>query len=78
MKLSYQQLVEKLGKPTVDRLVVGTVGFRCDKFPCGCTRIVRIGDALLQDEKGRIVIQAEVEFYPCEAHAAEFEGMEVE
>ena len=79
MRLPYEQLVQKLGQPTVDKLVVGTAGFRFDKFPCGCTRIVRMGGALPQvDEKGRIVLPIVVEFHPCNAHAAEFEGVEVE
>ena len=79
MRLPYEQLVQKLGEPTVEKLVVGTAGFRFDKFPCGCTRIVRMGDNLPQvDEKGRIVLPIEVKFHPCDAHAAELEGVQVE
>jgi len=76
--ITYPQLVERLGVPRTDRLVLGTLGYRLDTFPCGCVRIVRIGDMPLPvDDKGRIVIRAEVEFRPCVTHRAEFEGKEV-
>ena len=77
-KVTYQQLVEQLGEPKTSRLVLGTLGYRLDTFPCGCVRIVRMGDMPLPvDDKGRIVIRAEVEFRPCVTHRAEFEGKEV-
>jgi len=77
-KVTYQQLVEQLGEPKTSRLVLGTLGYRLDTFPCGCTRIVRMGDMPLSvDDKGRIVIRVKVEFRPCEIHRAEFEGKEV-
>ena len=77
-KVTYQQLVEQLGEPKTSRLVLGTLGCRFDTFPCGCVRIVRMGDMPLPvDDKGRIVIRVRVEFQPCEIHRAEFEGKEV-
>lgn len=79
MKLSYEELVEKLEKPTVDKKVLGTLAYRFDEFPCGCTRVVRMGDIPLPiDEEGRIVLRCEVEFHPCHNHASEFAGVEVE
>lgn len=77
-KITYRQLVEQLGVPKTDRLVLGTLGYRIDTFPCGCMRIVRVGEIPLPvDDEGRIVIPIKVEFQPCEAHKAEFENVEV-
>ena len=79
MKLSYEKLVAKLGEPTVDRKVLGTLGLRFDEFPCGCTRVVRMGDVPLPiDDQGRIRLKCKVEFHPCELHADEFAGVEVQ
>ena len=78
MKLSYQQLVERMGEPTVAKKVLGTLGYRFDEFPCGCTRVVRMGDVPLPiDDEGRIVLRCEVQFHACEAHESEFADVEV-
>ena len=78
MKLSYQQLVDRLGEPTVTRKVMGTLGYRFDEFPCGCTRVVRMGDNPLPiDDEGHVVLRCEVQFHACRTHASEFADVEV-
>jgi len=62
-ELTYQELVERLGEPLVERHVAGTTGVRADNFKCGCLRLVKMRlDAMT------------VEFIPCAEHKSEFEG----
>jgi len=60
-ELAYQELVERLGEPLVERHLAGATGVRSDNWPCGCLRIIRAR-----------VGEADIEFIPCAEHAAEF------
>jgi len=63
MKLTYYELVERLGVPFVERHLAGTTGVRSDCWPCGCLRLFKMRlDAM------------SVEFVPCAEHKSDLEG----
>ena len=79
-KITFDELVAKLGQPEENQIITGTMGIKFSIFPCGCTRILHVGGLPYEliDEHGNTVIKSRIEFRPCEIHKAEFEGKEVE
>ncbi len=76
--MTYDELCQKLGEPTTEKKVLGTLGLRFDTFPCGCVRIVRMGGFPPHFKEGKVILGCEVTFHACSIHEADFEGIEVE
>jgi len=79
-KITFDELVAKLGQPEENQFVTGTMGVKFWIFPCGCARILHVGGLSYEliDEHGNTVLKSSMEFRPCKTHKAEFEGKKVE
>ena len=64
-KMSFQDLVARLGRPLTEQHTIAGLAVRSDSFRCGCVRMARAW-------KGRD--ELEIEFHPCQVHQQDFEG----